>query len=140
MPTIGKALAAASLVAASLVTAPAIAAEGDMLVGTFGTRFCGARATFEVYTQGDDWVFDGRILIHSTGEYDQLKIKQYSNNHLRIIRYLTGANEGATQWVDTSPPKFYQKDGRTVASFHSARGAGVGCNNDGAVTDLRVTY
>lgn len=138
MSTIGKALAAAVLVAA--IAVPATAAEGDMLVGTFGARFCGARATFEIHTQGDDWVFDGRILIHSTGEYDQLQIKQYSNNHLRIIRYLTGANEGAPQWVDTSPPKFYRKDGRTVASFHSARGAGVGCNNDGAVTDPRVTY
>lgn len=115
--------------------------RGDMIVGTFGEMFCGAPATFEVNDgDTDTWEFNGMISIRDTGEYDRLRITQYSDNSLRIIRYLSGDNRGKRQTVRTSPPKFYSDGSRVTAKFESSGGAGVGCNNDGAVTTLTVTY
>ena len=106
-----------------------------MSMGKFGVLFCGARATFEVTSQyRDSWVFEGKIRIHDTGEHDKLKIRQYADNSLRITRYLGGANFGETQTVETDPPIFENH----AAVFLANRGRGIGCNNPGASTDLRV--
>ncbi len=126
------------VLAASLLAffAPhAFAAEGDMKVGTFGYTFCGARATFEVQTrQGGSWKFKGKIRIHTTGEYDDIRITQYDDNSLKITRYLSGKNIGETQTVETKPPSFDSG----MAVFYSSGGRGVGCNNRGAVTQLNI--
>jgi hypothetical protein len=119
----------------------AFAKEGDMMVGTWGTMFCGAPATFEVLSKKADWVFEGKVLIRDTKEYDRIEIKQYEDNHLRIIRYLTGSNSGNKQIVTTNQPKMLKQEGRTSAAFASYHpGKGVGCNNSGAVTVLTVYY
>ena len=119
----------------------AIAAKGDMTVGSFGTIFCGAPATFEVQTKASDsWVFEGEILIRDTGEHDALRITQNDDNSLRIVRYLSGDNTGKRQTVRTSPPKFVVKGGTRFAAFSASKGSGVGCNNQGAVTYLYVPY
>ena len=124
---------AASLIA--LVAGPSLAADGDMKVGTFGYTFCGARATFEVQSQQrGSWNFKGKIRIHDTGEYDNLRITQYDDNSLKITRYLSGRNIGETQTVNTTPPTF----DAGMAVFYSSGGRGVGCNNRGAVTQLNI--
>ena len=134
-----KAYVACSLFALSATSA--IAAKGDMTVGTFGSQFCGAPATFEVRAKASDsWEFEGEILIRDTGEHDALRITQNDDNSLRIVRYLSGDNTGKRQTVRTSPPKFVVKDGTKFAAFRAYKGSGVGCNNQGAMTILYVPY
>jgi hypothetical protein len=119
----------------ALLASPGHAGDFDFIMGTWGVMFCGAPATFEVQSQyRNTWVFEGKIRIHSTGEYDSIKIVQYDDNSLRITRYLKGANFGETQRVDTEPPR-YENNG---VLYYAARGRGIGCNNPGAETDLRV--
>lgn len=126
---------AASVIA--LAASSAWAADGDMKIGSFGNTFCGAPATFEVKSQyPDSWVFKGKILIRDTNEYDAIKITQFDDNSLRITRELIGANFGQKQTVNTDPPFF--DNGAVV--FHSEVGRGVGCNNAGAFTDLRIPF
>ena len=115
----------------------ATAADGDFRTGTFKGKFCGASATFEVTSRKKGtWRFDGKILIKSTGEYDRLRIEQYSDQSLRIERYLSGPNTGKLQRVDTDPPQFMSNH----MYFYSPKGVGTGCGNDGAVTKLSVFY
>lgn len=115
---------------------PVFAADGDMQKGSFGIMFCGAPATFDVTSQyPDSWVFNGHVLIRDTNEYDAIKITQFNDNSLRITRELRGANFGQKQTVETGPPTME----RGVAVFRSDGGRGVGCNNPGAYTELRVS-
>ena len=51
----------------------ALAKEGDMMVGTWGAPFCGAPATFEVLSKKADWVFEGKILVRDTKEYERIE-------------------------------------------------------------------
>ena len=134
-----KAILAASLMA--LLSTQAIAAEGDMKAGSWGGVFCGAPATYEVQpdTSGE-WVFEGKIEIRDTGEYDRLTVKQYSDNSLRIMRYLSGENTGKKQWARTGPPKFSKKDGKRCATFSANTGNGFGCHNTGNYSWLVIVY
>lgn len=125
----------ACTLAVSILASGALAADGDMRLGTFGIVFCGAPATFEITSkERNAWVFNGKIRIHGTGEYDSIRITQYDNNSLRITRWLSGANFGETQRADTRPPKF--EGGKAV--FRAIGGRGVGCNNPGADTQLEI--
>jgi len=121
-----------------LATQAALSAEGDMKLGTFGRTFCGAPATFEVTSDRGDWVFEGKVHIRDTGEYDRVIIKQYDDNSLRITRYLSGQHSGQKQWARTKPPKFHSINGRPVAVFFVSHGNGLGCNNHGAATQLDI--
>jgi hypothetical protein len=128
-----KLLLAASIIA--LTISPSLAADGDMKIGTFGVLFCGAPATFEVKSKyPNSWVFKGKVLIRDTNEYDAIKITQFDDNSLRITRELTGKNFGEKQTVETAPPIFENRS----AVFLATKGRGVGCNNAGADTDLRI--
>lgn len=119
----------------TLASPVALAADGDMRLGTFGIVFCGAPATFEVTSkERNAWVFNGKIRIHGTGEYDSIRITQYDNNSLRITRWLSGANFGETQRADTGRPRL--EGGKAI--FRAIGGRGVGCNNPGADTQLEI--
>lgn len=126
--------------ALAIAAGQAHAANGDFKLGTFGTMFCGAPATFEVTARrNQDWEFDGKIAIRDTREYDQLFVKQMNDNSLVIVRYLSGRHTGQQQQVRTSPPKFLREaNGQRIARFMSRGGTGVGCNNLGAHTLLEV--
>ena len=127
-----KHVLAASAIA--LVAQQSFAADGDMRTGTFGIYFCGAPANFEVQSrEGKRWVFEGKIRIHDTGEYDRISIAQYDDNSLSITRFVPGKNQ-VMQRVITDPPAI---EGPIVA-FRSEGGRGAGCNNPGAFTDLRI--
>jgi len=69
-----------------------IANEGDIKVGTWVGFFCAAPASFEVQSDKGGWVFEGRILVRDTGEYDRMSIKQFNDNSIGIMRFLSGDN------------------------------------------------
>lgn len=115
------------------------AAEGDLKSGTFNGRFCGVPARFEVtWRNNGTWLFDGRILIRDTGEYDRLLIEQYNDNSLKIVRYLGGHNTGKRQWAFTGPPAMKLVNGIRYLHFTASRGNGVACKNAGASTEMWV--
>lgn len=130
-----------SLAVAALALSPTLAAADmfDMQVGSFIGTFCGYSARYDVDSQDSGtWIFHGRILIRDTGEYDPLWIEQYADNHLRIIRYLQGANLGLTQVVNTYPPQgLVLQDGPTALYETDRGGDGLGCAR-GSRTNLYV--
>ena len=127
--------------ALALFVTEAGAAEGDMKTGTFEGVFCGAPAVFEVTKQlSGQWVFEGKILIRDTGQYDKLRIEQYSDNSLQIVRRLSGGDSGKRQWAVTNPPELRKKDGRTYVRFYAGTGKGVGCANLGSFSELLIYY
>lgn len=125
----------------ALLAVNAMAEETDLRIGTYEGRFCGAPATFELTGRvNGEWVFTGRILIRDTGQYDKLRIEQYSDNSLKIERRLSGSDTGKRQWAVTNPPDTRQKDGRRFVYFFAARSNGVGCNNGGTQTWLQMFF
>jgi hypothetical protein len=124
--------------AAGLILAgsPALAADVDLRLGTYGVAFCGAWAEFQLTSQeGDRRVFAGMILIESTGQYDKLTVSQSGlNDALLISRSLDGTRSGPRQTVKTDPPVF--ENGSFV--WRAQIGRGPGCNNPGAATDFRM--
>lgn len=113
-----------------------LAAAGgvDLKVGSHPGYFCGYQVRYDIETQEPGrWVFHGKIWIRATGEYDPLWIEQYSNNSLRVIRYLQGANLGLTQVVQTNPPyETMRAPGAAVITIFETRdgGNGFGCARD----------
>ncbi|MGE0846257.1 MAG: hypothetical protein AB7L41_08300 [Flavobacteriaceae bacterium] len=127
--------------ALALLLTGAKAAEGDMKTGTFEGYWCGAPAVFEVTRQlSGQWVFEGKILIRDTGQYDTLRIEQYSDNSLQIVRRLSGGDSGKRQWVVTNPPELRKKDGRSFVRFFAGGGKGTGCANLGSFSELLIYY
>jgi hypothetical protein len=115
--------------------APAIAADSDMHLGSFDTLWCNYHARIDVQSQDPGtWVFRGKILIFSTGQYDPVWIEQYQDLSLRVIRYLQGPMLGETQVVQTHPPEeVFLSSGRRFL-FRGKRGYGFGC--DGTRSDV----
>jgi hypothetical protein len=108
----------------------ALAAESDMRLGSFEANWCNYPARFDIQSrEGSDWVFHGRVLIQSTGQYDPLWIEQYADNSLRIIRYLQGPDEGATQVVQTYGPEVRILQGQRFSQFRSQSSYGYGCEH-----------
>lgn len=107
----------------------------DLLVGSYEGTWCNYKARFEIETREQNrWVFHGNILIHQTGQLDPLWIEQYSDNSLRIIRYLQGPRHGQTQVVQTYPPETHVRRGRTYHVFRSQSSHGYGCS--GTATEM----
>src|SRR5262245_46418479 len=98
----------AVLACAGLCNAEAAAAArgtDGFRVGSVQGSWGGYVARFDITSQrGDTWDFDGMIYIKATGQYDRITVRQYGDNHLRIVRYLSGKNAGSTQKVYTYPP------------------------------------
>jgi hypothetical protein len=132
-----KAIALSLLV--FLAGAGASSAAGvDMRTGSFPGMWCDFHARFDLDRRdaGGRWIFEGRILIVETGEYDPLWIEQYSDNSLRIIRYLQGSNLGLTQVVQTNPPFERFENGVLMTWFSTNDGGnGLGCS-DGTLSSL----
>lgn len=127
------------LVAVVLGTGPAAAAGFDMRTGSFEGAWCGHTSRFDIESrEGNTWVFHGRILIHSTGEYDPLWIEQYADNSLRVIRYLQGANRGLTQVVQTHPPRENFSGGVLLTVFEESYHGGFGCSGAMDFFDLAI--
>lgn len=129
---------AVAMVLIAIASVAARAAIGDFRVGSFGGTWCNSTARFDIDSrEGGRWIFHGRVLIVSTGEYDQLWVEQYSDNSLRIIRYLSGGNTGRTQVVQTSPPSLLIVNGQQISRYHTVGGEGLGCSA-GAATWIDV--
>lgn len=126
--------------ALAIAAGQAHAANGDFKLGTFGTMFCGAPASFEVTARrNQDWEFDGKIAIRDTGEYDQLFVKQMNDNSLVIVRYLSGRHTGQQQQVRTSPPKFLREANAAAwpaAADNAMTGDGAGCTDRAKAAEL----
>lgn len=116
--------AALTVILAVLVPASTAVAGTDFLTGRFPGKWCNYDARFDIETQdAGTWVFHGRINILATGEYDPVWIEQYSDNSLRIIRYLQGANLGRTQVSQTYPPQTNVNNN----VYYGQAGYGMGC-------------
>lgn len=108
-------------------TGRAAAHEHDLRIGVFEGNWCGLAARFDVKEKvGDTWVFKGRLYIYATGQYDEMTVKQYKDNHLRIVRHLSGAHAGTNQWADTHPPETMVRNGRFIVNFAVERASGYG--------------
>jgi hypothetical protein len=102
----------------------------DMHTGSFSGTWCNYAAQFDLFSKKDDWKFDGKIRIHKTNQYDRLWIRQYRDNSLQIIRYLSGEQDGQIQNVKTFPPQILRGNGgQQIARFKGAGGGGPGCKN-----------
>ncbi|MCW5719377.1 MAG: hypothetical protein KIS68_16285 [Bauldia sp.] len=125
-----RAVALAVLVICAF-TLPSAAAQGDMRLGSFTALWCNYNARIDIQSrEGTSWIFHGRILIEATGQYDRIWIEQYSDNSLRMVRYLEGANAGATQTIQTHPPQTSVLPNRgpgLFTTFASERDYGFGC-------------
>ena len=108
----------------SLASRTSEAAEHDIQVGSFEGNWCDFDARFDIQNRvGDTWDFEGKLLIKATGQYDRITVVQYEDNHLRIVRHLSGAQSGSRQWVDTYPPQTLRKHGHVYVNF-TVRSAG----------------
>ncbi len=111
----------------SLTAQTSQAAEHDLRVGSFAGNWCGFDARFDITSKrGNTWVFDGKVLIKATGQYDRITVVQYADNHLRIVRHLTGAHSGTNQWVDTHPPETLRRGGQFLVNFVVRSAGGYG--------------
>ena len=111
----------------SLTAQTSRAADHDMRFGTFEGNWCGFPARFELTRErGNTWVFEGKITIKATGQIDRVTVKQNRDNSLRIVRYLTGAHTGTTQWVDTYPPETLVRNDKSYVNFMVRSAGGYG--------------
>ena len=82
-----------AVIAVGMVSiAPARADTTDQHTGSSSGIWCGYGVTFGIDSRepGDRWVFDGTIYFANFKQYDRLWIEQYTDNSLRMIRYLSG--------------------------------------------------
>ena len=116
-----KTILSSAVMVLCLLGGSAFAGTEDMKTGTFYGKFCGMDATFEL-TRRADWTFYGRIHIHATQEYDQLRITQYADNSLRITRTVSGAGS-LLQRVETGKPGIRRDNSGRVYAFYQATGS-----------------
>ena len=104
------------------------AAENDLRESSiFEGNWCGYDAVFKIgKKRGNTWEFDGKILIKATGQSDRIWVEQYEDNHLRIVRYLSGDHTGKTQTVETYPPETLKRNGYSYVNFKVRNAWGVG--------------
>lgn len=116
----------------SLAAPTSQAHEHDMRKGSFEGEWCGFAARFDLTAKrGTSWIFDGQIWIKATGQFDRLYVRQYADNSLYIIRYLSGVHNGKTQWVRTSAPETRWRNGRFEVVFHVLSAGGYGSKVSG---------
>lgn len=98
------------------------AAIGDFRVGTYTGTWCGVQnVQFNITSrEGNDWIFDGTIFFPGYNQYDPVRIEQYSDNSLHMVRSLTGPGAGQTQTVDTYAPTL-RDDGRGRYSYYASQ-------------------
>ncbi len=117
----------ATILGVSLAPQFSEAAEHDFRVGSFEGNWCGLAARFDITTKvGNTWDFKGKVLVRATGQYDNVVIRQNADNSLRIVRHLSGAHAGTTQWVDTHPPETKFHNGKRIVNFPVRRAGGYG--------------
>jgi hypothetical protein len=106
------------------------AAEGDMRIGSFSGQWCGGfQVRYDVTDRiGDSWEFYGRLAI--ADQYDNIRIIQYADNSLAIVRYLTGDYQGQVQTLRTTSPQHVFRNGVLFSKFQG-RGSGPGCSDFG---------
>jgi hypothetical protein len=126
-----------------LITCPPLAHAdpNDMRTGVFKGYWCGYSAEYHVDSKddGDRWVFHGRLTFYEyPGLADELWIEQYGNNAMRMIRYLSGEQEGATQVVETLPPVPPSAGERKGVVYRRDFSHGVDCEGPDKPTNLFV--
>lgn len=131
-------LLAAVALGLSLIPQTSQAGDIDLRNGTFRSNWCGSDARITLVRRpGDDFIFDGTVLIESTGQVDKVFVRQLEDDSLHMVRYLSGAQSGQTQVMQTHPPQLLKReDGKTVASFNTKRTYGYGARLAGF---LRMT-
>ena len=67
------------------------------------------------------------------GLYDKIKITQYDDNSLRIVRYLAGADKDRVQTLDTSAPQVKVLNDGTHHSHCFGDVVGYGCRAKGDI-------
>jgi hypothetical protein len=105
----------------------ALPAEQDLRVGSFEGNWCGLAARFDITRKfGNTWKFEGKILIRATGQYDKITIEQLADNHLHMVRFLSGSHAGETQVTVTHPPETLFLGGVRQVNFPARRTEGFG--------------
>lgn len=122
----------------SLTPQASQAGDIDMRNGTFRSNWCGSDAKITLVRRpGSDFIFDGTVTIESTGQVDKLFARQLEDDSLYMVRYLSGANTGKTQAMQTHPPQLLKReDGKIVANFATKKTYGDGARLAGF---LRMT-
>lgn len=135
---INLALLAAVGLGLSLASQASQAGDIDMRDGTFRSNWCGSDARITLVRRpGPEFIFDGTVLIESTGQIDKIFARQLEDDSLYMVRYLSGKDSGQTQAMQTHPPQLLKReDGKTVASFNTKRTYGPGARLAGF---LRMT-
>lgn len=117
----------------------AFAAPGDFHTGTFEGSWCRYGARFDVVSRdGNSWVFRGSVLISSTGQYDHIRIEQFSDNSLRVVRYLQGTETGQVQTIQTAPPQRLSFGGVLYDEFVVTANYGLGCSLSAGSVLMRI--
>ena len=128
----------------AIVPAIAICAAGlahadnvRLRVGVYRGQWCdGNQVVYTVTNSRGPRSWVGRMQNGST--LDRIRIDQLSDSSLRIVRILTGANEGQTQQILTRPAAIRIFDGETYAQFWAESGTGPSCRGHNA--DLRMPH
>ena len=120
-----KVVLVAVVLGVSLAPRTCEAAEHDLRKGKFVGNWCGYDASFTIVKQ-NGWKFEGTIFIKATGQTDRIKIEQFDDNHLRIVRSLSGEQTGRTQTVVTYPPETITHNGATYVNFKVKSASGYG--------------
>lgn len=135
MRSLGLAVALSASIA---MVSAASAAIGDFRTGSFSGYWCSYDARFDIQSRdGNTWVFHGRLFLSATNQYDELWVEQYSDNSLRIIRYLSGQYQGQTQVIQTFSPEQVIIGGVVMSAFSASSTAGPGCPSD-TTTWIRI--
>jgi hypothetical protein len=105
-------------------------AEGDMRTGSFFGQWCGGfQVRYDVTDRiGDTWEFNGRLAI--ADQYDHIRITQFADNSIAIVRYLNGDYHGQVQTLRTTTPLHLFRNGVLFSKFQG-RGTGPGCSDFG---------
>jgi len=87
---------------------------GEFTLGKFTGQWMNNDAEYEMKAmearRDGALIAHGFIKIKATGEVDRFWVQQYKDKSIRMIRYMSGANMGKTQWGHTYPPEI-QSDG-----------------------------
>ncbi|WP_375449393.1 hypothetical protein [uncultured Devosia sp.] len=108
---------------------PAHAADSDLKTGQYEGTWCGYSAVFDIAVkERRRWVFHGKIVFPTYDNLaDELWIEQYEDQSLRMIRYLSGTQEGWTQVIQTFAPEMHGSEAGYAPTFTVERANGPDC-------------
>lgn len=103
--------------------------DADVRIGSYKGTWCGYPAIISIESkEKKKWVFHGSLIFPTYNNLsDELWVEQYGDDSLRMIRYLSGTQQGLTQVVQTKIPVMYNIGGVQTPHFTVERADGPDC-------------